>query len=83
MTSMQGDEGQAGGVDAAAERLQQVATQKEGSGEELVALFVAIMRSVGLLARTVRCAAALSSLCECAALSVGIFRGPSRHCLMK
>ncbi|KAK9908106.1 hypothetical protein WJX75_002826 [Coccomyxa subellipsoidea] len=48
------DEGTSGRVDAAAERLQQVASLKEGTGEELVALFVAIMRSVGLLARTVR-----------------------------
>lgn len=53
----QADEGTSGRVDAAAERLQQVASLKEGTGEELVALFVAIMRSVGLLARTVRCAA--------------------------
>ncbi len=51
---MQGDEGKAGGVEAAAERLQQVAVQKEGSTEELVALYVAIMRSLGLLARTIR-----------------------------
>lgn len=51
---MQGDEGKAGGVEAAAERLQQVAALKEGSTEELVALYVAIMRSLGLLARTIR-----------------------------
>lgn len=51
---MQGDAGKAGGVETAAERLQQVAAQKEGSTEELVALYVAIMRSLGLLARTIR-----------------------------
>ncbi|CAL8469198.1 g8739 [Coccomyxa elongata] len=52
--AQKGDEGKAGGVEAAAERLQQVAAQKEGSTEELVALYVAIMRSLGLLARTIR-----------------------------
>ncbi|BDA45057.1 probable DNA repair protein complementing XP-C cells homolog [Coccomyxa sp. Obi] len=52
--AQKGDKGKAGGVEAVAERLQQVAAQKEGSTEELVALYVAIMRSLGLLARTIR-----------------------------
>jgi hypothetical protein len=50
----QGDQGRPGGLEAAAERLQEVARCREGAREELVALFVALLRAAGLLARTVR-----------------------------
>ena len=51
---LQGDEGEAGGLEAAAARLREAAHSREGTREELVALFVALMRAHGLLARTVR-----------------------------
>jgi hypothetical protein len=50
----QAETGPPGGVEAAAEGLREAATKKEGRGEEIVALFVAMMRAHGLLARTVR-----------------------------
>ncbi len=43
-----------GGIFASISRLQNVASEKLGSSEELVALFVALLRAAGLLVRYVR-----------------------------
>lgn len=43
-----------GGLQASISRIQAVVKQKSGSAEELVAIFVAILRAAGLLVRFVR-----------------------------
>lgn len=47
------------GIPAVVEQLQRVAAQRTGSVEELVAVFVAALRALGIAARTVR------ALCPC------------------
>lgn len=44
-----------GGVAATVRSLQMVAAERKGTAEELVALFVALLRSAGILVRFVRC----------------------------
>ena len=43
-----------GGISASISRLQGITSEKSGSSEELVALFVALLRAAGLLVRFVR-----------------------------
>ena len=51
------EEESAGGVEAVAERLHIIATAGEGAGEDLILLFVALLRAHGMLVRCVWCGA--------------------------
>ena len=48
----------AGGLPGAVERLRAAAAARAGTGEDLVLLLVALLRALGLQARSVRCVAA-------------------------